>query len=687
MSRLLSQLSVGLLLGCGAKVADPGESSQTEATEATDDPEGAIAASSPGRVVLHRLNRAEYNNTVRDLLGTTLTPADAFPADDYGHGFDNIAGTLSMSPLHIEGYERAAGELMDWSLGVGMLPVLREQWFGVDESMNATIGQAAADYWMLPGAGDLTTTHTVSAAGPYTFSARAFGWQVGSEPVRMVLLVDGEEVLETDVVAVVGEPEVYSVELELDAGEHVFGVRYPGSAADPPVEDSLFVQWLALEGPYDVMGTPTGDPTRVIPCGVDEAPSAACVEEMVRTFAPRAWRRPVTDDEVARLTDLHALALDTGVHWHEAVSVVGQAMLLSPHFLFRVEADPAPGAGPRPLDDWELASRMSYFLWSSMPDAELFALAAEGALQDDDVVEAQVRRMLADDRALALVDNLAGQWLQVRVMDSVEPDPTQFPEFDDTLRASMQDQMWLQAADVLLADRSMLDLITATHGWSDGRLAPMLGVDLPADAPFQPVDLSHTLRRGMLGTPGLQTTLATPSRTSPVLRGKWVLTNLTCQPPPPPPAGVESFEEAAADDADLSMRELLEKHREDPSCASCHNAMDPIGLGMEHFNAIGADRDVDERGEPIDASGTLPSGESFDGLPELAAILATEHTVPGCMVDKTFTYALGRAPTDADVPYLEHIEARFIDADHRFADLAVGIVLSHPFRWRAEEAP
>jgi hypothetical protein len=643
------------------------------------------ADTSPGRVTLHRLNRAEYNNTVRDLLGTTLSPADDFPPDDFGHGFDNLAAALSLSPLHIESYEHAAGELMDWSLGTGLLPAEDRLVLANSDDTEATVGGGSGDNWILWSNGNLTTTFDVDVEGTYAFSAKVYATQAGPDLARVTFLVDGDELYEADVAGDSSSPEVHSIELPLDLGEHTLGVRFANDYYDPPNDRNLYVSWLALEGPLDVLAAPAGDPTRVLPCGLDAEPSAACIEDMVRTFGQRAWRRPLADDEVGRLLDLHAFALDAGAHWHEAVSLVGRAMLLSPNFLFRVEADPEPGVEVRPLDDFELASRLSYFLWSSMPDDELLARAAEGQLQDDSVLEAQVRRMLADDKAVALVDNLAGQWLMVRAVDDAFPDPSLFPDFE-ALRPSIQDQMWLQAADVFLHDRSMLDLLTASDGWADGALAPMLDLDLEPDAPFQRVDLSHTLRRGMLGTPGLQTVLAYPTRTSPVRRGKWVLSNLLCEAPAPPPAGVEAFEDAT-DTEGLTMREQLELHRQDPTCASCHVLMDPIGLGMEHFDAIGAHRHTDADGAPIDATGTLPSGESFDGLPELAEILAADRKLPACIVDKTFTYALGRAPTVEDLPHLDTIEHHFVAGDHRFADLAVAIVRSEPFRMRAEERP
>lgn len=692
----LHVLVLALLAGaCGSSTDGPRDRGADEPTDAPTavTPPGTSPSdlperqATPGRVTLHRLNRAEYDNTVRDLLGTPLRPAEDFPADDFGFGFDNIADTLSMSPLHVEMYEKAATDLVDWALGDGPIPAVRSRVEAEDEaSATATTGGAAGAYWNLWSNGDLTAWVDVSHSGPHTLSVRAYGQQAGDEDARMALLLDGAEVAVVDVAAEVDAPAVYDVELEVSAGAHTIGARFLNDYWVPDVADrNLLIDWVQLEGPWGLDGEPEGDPSAILVCDPAYDGEEACARTIAADFGKRAWRRPLADDEVDRLLALYTLSRESDGTWTEGVGLMAKAILLSPHFLFRVEADPVPGEGPRLLDDWELASRLSYFLWSTMPDAELFALAEAGTLQQDAVLEEQVARMLADPKAGALVDNLGGQWLYIRATDDLQPDSELFPTFDEALRASMQEQMRLQVSDVFLGDRSFLELLTGTDTWVDARLAEHIGIPATSGDGFAPASFAGTERRGLLGTPGLQAVLAYPTRTSPVRRGKWVLGNLLCEAPAPPPPGVEALP-ADEGETELSLREQMELHRTDPVCASCHQAMDPIGFGLENFDAIGAWRDDDIHGEPIDASGSLPDGQSFEGLPDLVEILAADRKLAGCAVEKTFTYALGRGPTVEDLVFLDGIESRFVESDHRFAALVTSIVLSEPFRQRAEEA-
>ncbi|RME27697.1 MAG: DUF1592 domain-containing protein, partial [Deltaproteobacteria bacterium] len=324
----------------------------------------------------------------------------------------------------------------------------------------------------------------------------------------------------------------------------------------------------------------------------------------------------------------------------------------------------------------------SYFLWSSMPDDELFALAADGRLQDDAVIREQVRRLLADPKAEALVDNFAGQWLFLRGIDEKSPDPWAYPEFDEALRASMKEEMRRFFRSFLHEDRDLHELLLATEGEIDARLAAHYGID--GVTGWTTVDLSAVERGGLLTQAGLLMVNSYPARTSPVLRGKWVLSNLLCSEPPPPPAGVEGLVEDEADPQ--TIREQLEQHRADPVCASCHDQMDPLGLGLEHFDGIGAYR-VTDNGFPVDASGELPDGTAFYGARELAAVVAADARYPACIVEKLYTYGLGRSPTYTDAPYLERIEAEFADGGYTFEALVTAIALSEPFRMRHGEEP
>jgi len=349
-----------------------------------------------------------------------------------------------------------------------------------------------------------------------------------------------------------------------------------------------------------------------------------------------------------------------------------------------------PDPTPRPLDDWELASRLSFFLWSSTPDDALLSLAEQGVLRDPSVLLAQVDRMLADPKAAALVDTLGVEWLYLAAVDESSPDADTFPTFGEPLRASMKAELALFTADVLLSDRSMLDLVTSTETFVDPALATHYGIAPPSASGFARVSLPD--RPGIFGRAGWLTAVSYPTRTSPVRRGKWVLENLMCEAPPPPPPGVVAALPADGEDTGVtaSIREQFEQHRADPACAGCHIPMDGIGFGLEGFDAIGRSRAVDEYGNPIDASGSLATGASFVGPSELSRMLAADPKVPRCMTQKVFTFALGRPPRVEDLDYLEAIQAEFAANGHTFRALARAIVRSEPFRWRTpvvEEVP
>lgn len=496
-------------------------------------------ARDPGHLTAHRLNRSEYNNTVRDLLGTERRPADDFPADDVSYGFDNIAATLSISPVQAELYRRAAAEL---------------------------------------------AAEVMSAA-----------------------------------------------------------------------------------------------PARVMVCQPDPADPLPCVREIAARFGERAWRRPLTDDDVAQAVAIFQVALDAGGGVEEGIELLVEYFLSSPRFLFRFEIDPDPSSREvRPLDDHELASRLSYFLWSSMPDDELRAAADAGLLTTGDELARQVDRMLADPRAEALVDNFAGQWLYLRGLAEHEPDATSFPGFDGELRAAMIEETRAFFREFLTGDHPLAEMLSADFTFVDARLAAHYGVTVSGEG-SQRVSLVGTPRRGLLGQAGILTVTSYPNRTSPVKRGKWVLEELMCQPPPPPPPGVEGLDEGDATGG--SIREQMEAHRNDPVCASCHKAMDPIGFALEHFDAVGAWRDTD--GDyAIDATGELPDGTAFDGAAELAALLAGDPRFTRCLSEKMLVYALGRGLESFDGATVDDIHAQLLARGGRLRDLIALVVESDPFLFR-----
>lgn len=635
----------------------------------------------PGRVVAHRLNRAEYDNTVRDLFGTELRPALDFPSDDFGYGFDNIALVLSVSPLHAEMYERAADQLLDELFGVGFEPAATWR-FEAEAELDADVGGPFDNAnWLLSEAGSVSTRHYFDQGGTYTLAMWGFGQQAGDEDVRMAFVVDGAVVAELDVVAEQKAPERLEVTLPLTQGTHEVGITFLNDYKRPPDEDrNLVVDWLEIVGPHDVARVPPAGASRVLSCSPDSGEST-CAAQIVGDFARRAWRRKLSASDLERAMRPYGIARGLGEPWEDAVRQSLKGVLISPDFLYRIERDPLPNMGPRPLDGFELASRLSYFLWSTTPDDRLLDLAESGRLTDPVVLEAEARRLLSDPRAAALVDNLGGQWLGIRKVEEGVPSVDLFPAFDEGLRGSMEEEMRRFVASVLLGDAPLTDLLTSRQTEVDARLAEHYGVPAPASG-WAPVEIPQ--RPGLLAKSGWLMATSYPTRTSPVLRGVWVLDNLLCSPPPAPPPGVEGLD-TESPEAAPTIREQLEQHRSDPSCAACHNNIDPIGLGLENFDVLGQWRDEWDGGYPVDASGEIAGEGSFEGVEGLVDILAKDPAVTRCAVRKTFTYALGRSPEGFDGDALERLEVDFARSGLRFRELAVAVVLSEPFRYRRGE--
>ncbi|MDF3066963.1 MAG: hypothetical protein K0R38_2564 [Polyangiaceae bacterium] len=507
-------------------------------------------ATDPGRITLHRLNRVEYGNTLRDLLGAPTSIADELPIDDRGSGFDNMADVLTVSPLHVSVFHAAARQ---------------------------------------------------------------------------------------------------------------------------------------------VAGDALADPTRratVVTC--DLAQGDACVSQVLKGFAERAWRRPVSEAELTRLQTVVGAARTHGDSTEVGLGLALRAVLLSPHFIFRVELDPEPtSAAPHPLSPFELASRLSYFLWSSMPDAALFESAASGALNDPTNLATEARRLLADPRARALVDNFAGQWLHLRAIDGLQPDAKLFPGVDAALLGAMKAESERLFSDIAFQRAPLLDLLTASYGYVNDRLAAHYGLPAVGSNELVRVDLSSSTQRGGFLTQGGFLSLTSHvNRTSPVVRGKWVMDELLCAIVPAPPPDVNLAAVSMAKEQGLTQRQALEQHRADPKCFGCHTLMDPIGLGLENYDAIGSYREQDA-GHPIDASGQLPSGEAFAGAKQLSSIIAAKPEFLRCAAKKLYTYALGRPPVDApnhlDVPTLANLSAALAENQYAFDELLVRIVTSSPFTSRRGE--
>jgi hypothetical protein len=448
-----------------------------------------------------------------------------------------------------------------------------------------------------------------------------------------------------------------------------------------PTWEGLSVAEFDIIGPYDyVKGASQESLQKVFTCGHSHgAHQPACTRTILSDVATRAFRRPLAAGEIDPLVEIAERAHRRGGSFERGIAVGLQAILVSPDFLFRIERSGASDAEPHRITDYELASRLSYFLWSSMPDAELMSRAAEGSLRKPDVLRAEVKRMLADPKSNALADNFAGEWLEIRRLESITPDRDRFPDFDDYLRDSMKQETELFLRNLLHNDGSILDLIDGKYTFLNERLAAHYGIPGVKGTAFRKVDLTGTNRSGVLTQGSVLTVSSYATRTSPVLRGKWVLENFLNAPPPPPPPDVPSLNDAAVGSS-VSLRQQLEQHRANPVCASCHTRMDPLGFGLENYDAVGSWRDKDGN-VAIDSSGVLPDGRTFRGTDGLKAILRSDREAfANGMASKLLTYALGRGIESYDRPVIGEIVQRLPATDYRFSSLVLEIVNSFPFQ-------
>lgn len=640
----------------------------------------------PGRVTLRRLNRSEYNRTIRDLIGIDYRPADSFPSDDVGYGFDNIGDVLTLPPVLLERYLDAADEVVRRAILVPELdfaPVVTKP-----GKVLASVSEAGDEFEFVANA-------------DYLFRVQAYGDQAGLEPTKMAFLLDGKDLQTVDVPATSSDPGTYELTARVEPGKHRVTVKflndyYKPDDPDPKLKGdrNLHVQSVSVIGPIGAL--PENLPEshrRLIPhipaTGADRNAQLTAVRANLTPLLPQAFRRPMAAEEVERYVGIANLVLDDKASFERAMQVAVQAVLVSPRFLFRVEQDP-PAEGPiavRDLDDFELATRISYFLWSSQPDAELTAAASAGTLKDPAVLEQQIRRMLQDPRSDALVENFAGQWLQLRNLQTISMDTKQFPEFNPELRVAMRRETELLFTAIIREDRSVLELLTADFTYLNEPLAKLYGIEGISGNEFQRVSLTGSPRGGLLGQASILTVTSNPTRTSPVKRGKWILENLLAAPPPPPPPNVPSLEAQKEETKKTaSLRERLELHRSNPACAACHRLMDPLGFGLENFDAIGKWRDKDHD-SPVDPRGELPGGRTFSGPVELRQILIERKAeFRRCVATKLLTYALGRGLEYFDECALNEVTAKMESRDDKFSVLVLEIVKSTAFRQRARTA-
>ena len=681
----------------------------------------------PGRTdSVHRLNRAEYRNAIRDLLAldvdvTSLLPADS--ADE--HGFDNIASMLSVSPTLLDRYLSAARRLSRLAVGLPPAAPASEE-YRVRLEQDEYLGED------LPfgSRGGAAIRHRFPVDGEYVIDVRLyrqlFDVVVGlGSPHEVEIRVDGERILSSVVGGeetggappagfvgdIFGSPAWERYARNADAG---LEVRFPARAGwrlvtvsflgrptevedgvphppryperDESLESNPWVHTVAIRGPYEVLG-PGDTPSRrkILTCRPAEPrEEEPCAERILTALAGEAYRRPASGREVATLLRFFREGRRDGT-FDDGVQFALERLLADPKFLFRIEREPVDIASGTvyPVSDFDLASRLSFFLWSSIPDAELIGAAARGELSAPEQLERQVRRMLADDRAQALVDNFVGQWLLLRNLPSAAPDPNAFPDFDENLRAAFERETKLFVESMFREDRSVVDLLRANYTFVNERLARHYGIPHVYGSHFRRVTFGDDEPRGgLLGQGSFLTVTSYPNRTSPVLRGRWVLESLLGTPPPSPPADVPGLPDRGEDGRPASVRERLERHRENPACATCHAPMDPLGFALENFDAVGGWRDA-EGGTLVDSSAVLPDGTRFRGPAGLRAFLVGQRRqFVEAMTEKLLAYALGRRLEYTDRPTVRGIVRDAAASDHRLSEIVLGIVGSPAFRMR-----
>jgi mono/diheme cytochrome c family protein len=683
----------------------------------------ALAHPNPGRPTLHRLNRAEYSNAIRDVLGLEIDAASLLPSDSGAYGFDNVADALSLSPVLTERYLGAAAKISQMALGRVRGTPTPETFFTQSDLDQRS--RVSADL-PLGSRGGIAVRYYFPVDGEYQFKMEmgelGLGGVIGlnAEPNQLDVSVDGVKVWTTTIGGKRPESEkgVASIILSqraqdalrfrtpVKAGSRLVQVYFVQKTAalledllDPDLRSNDFrhaaggepeISSVAISGPYAYAAVGQNDSPsrrRLFVCRPTAlADEAVCARKIITALARRAYRRPVTDRD---LQDPLALYREGARRegFESGLELAVRGILVSPEFLFRFENQPETVAPNTPyrITDLELASRLSFFLWSSIPDDALLDVAAKGTLRNPTVLSQQVRRMLADARAEALVDNFAGQWLHVRNVSGFRPSPELLFHFDDNLRQAFQRETELFFGSIMRENRSVLDLLDADYTFLNERLAKHYGIPGVYGDQFRRVTLpADSVRRGLLGQGSILTDTSRVNRTSPVIRGKWILENIFGTPPPPPPPDVPELKEASQHTGKvLPMREQMAQHRANPVCASCHAQMDQLGFALENFDAIGEWRDTDASGLPIDASGTLPDGTAFKGPAELRKVLMNHSDdFMTTLTEKLLTYALGRGLDYSDAPVIRQIKREAAGANDRFDSLILGIIKSTPFQMR-----
>ena len=721
--RVVKKLGVGAMPPTGAPTPGHEELGKFRAALIASLDAAAARKSNPGKYVLHRLNRTEYANAVRDLVGVTVDVTDVLPSDGGDFGFDNIATALNTSPLLLEGYLSAGLRIAELAVGDSSA---EPGTYTFTISTVVTQNQHV-DGLPLGTRGGILVRHPFPADGEYVFSGRLLktvaeglaGVEGHETPHRFIVTIDGKQVFAAPIGgkedhdrATENKPvareefdkRMMSPRIRVTAGVHEVGFTF---VERPTQEQNMWQPSLRatqeahnpsglprlrnaiIEGPYGVSGVSnTESRQRLFVCTPrSAAQEAPCASQILSTVARRAFRRPVTKADIDAPMAIYREERTAGGDFNAGIRVALARILTSPSFLFRSESDPpalAIGA-PHPVSELELASRLSFFLWSSIPDDELLNLAIAGRLRAPGVLESQMRRMIADPRADALMNAFTGQWLQLRNLDKVTPDVLLFPDFDDNVRQALRRETELLFASIVRENRSLLDLLDADYTFVNERLARHYGIPGVYGSRFRRVQVTDPNRRGLLGHGSILAMTAVATRTSPVLRGKYIISNLMNTPPLPPPAVVPDLEESAHKDRPSTVREQLERHRANAVCGSCHRNIDPVGFALENFDAVGQWRTATKEGLAIDAAGVLSDGTKVDGPVALRkALLSRPDVFAGTVTEKLLIYALGRGLEPVDMPVVRDVVRKATAKNYPMHEILMGIVKSAPFQMRTK---
>jgi hypothetical protein len=741
--RVVKKLGVGAMPPQGSPTPGAAELNKFRASVIASLDASAAKKNNPGEFVLHRLNRLEYQNAVRDLLGVTIDVTDMLPSDGGDFGFDNIATALNTSPLLLERYLTTALRVAELAVGDASAE---------PGAVTFTIPTTVTQYGPVAGLplgtrGGISVPYQFPADGEYVFSGRLLktvaeglvGVEGHETPHLFLVTIDGEKVFtapiggkedhdaakgNTPVAREVFDKRMASPRIKVTAGLHDVGFTFIDR---PAAEQNVWQPTLRasqeahnpsglprlrngmIEGPFNVTGvSDTPSRQKLFVCKPASAKTAtpaqtaraaealrlkralsddACAAEIFSTVAKRAFRRPVTGTDIGSSIEMYRKERDAGGDFDAGIRVGLARILTSPSFLFRQEQNPAnlPVGAAYKVTELELASRLSFFLWSSIPDDELLNLAIAGRLRAPGVLDQQVKRMIADSKADAMMTAFTGQWLQLRNLDKITPDILMFQDYDDNVRQAMRRETELFFASIVRENRSVLDLLNADYTFMNERLARHYGVEGVYGTRFRKVKVTDPNRRGLLGQASILTMTSVATRTSPVLRGKYVIANLLNTPPLPPLPNVPALEDSAQKDHPTTVREKLERHRASPTCAACHRNIDPVGFALENFDAVGQWQTRTREGLPIDAAGMLSDGSKVDGPVALRnAILSRPEVFAGTVAEKMLIYALGRGLQPVDQPVVRAIVRGAAAQNYAMQSIVLGIVRSNPFQMRTK---